>query len=52
MREQYRIRSTGGRTIGSDKPLESHALESHALESHVLTDRGANYELLKIVITS
>ena len=40
MREQYRIRSTGGRTSGSDKPIESRALESHASESRLLTDRG------------
>ena len=42
MREQYRIRTTSGRITASDKPLEPH----------VLTDRGTNYELLKIVMTS
>ena len=48
MREQYRICSTGGRTIGSDKPIESRALESHSLESRLLTDRGE----IEVLITS
>ena len=48
MREQYRIRSTGGKTIASDKPIESHALEYHSLDSRLLTDRGE----IEVLITS